>query len=267
MDIKIGICTYTIKALQQPESCKLIKELGFDGLQLDLWEDWHKFDDPKIQQAWINEAKKYDLKLCSLILNTFLDLSLNSPKNLALANELTVNGLRVASQMGLAEVIYPSFRNSLVQTKEDLTATKACLNFACEQAKQYGLTVGWENSLTPDAAKAVQAENWSNFKIYLDTFNYPFVSNQEFIPVLTELLPVSVQEIHIKEGDTTCSGAMLLGTGTGQISAIVGKLKELNFTGWLMIENFYERSTFKSNGLSSLELAQQDLSYLRKLLA
>ena len=86
------------------------------------------------------------------------------------------------------------------------------------------------------------------------------------LPWLSLLLPYICQ-VHVKDGyefDVEPSGA-LLGEGATGFYKTIDKLREYEYTGWLISENFYDRGPISQLSEDPVALMKKDYQVLRDI--
>ncbi len=277
MSVKYGVCSWIVDFTNEPSCCETLSKMGFDGLQLDIgsYEDNFPLQNPKLQAEWKEEAQKHGLTLCSIMVNEVMRNGITSHKDSAeykIAEKAIITALDVAVQMGISRVIIPSFRESGIHSEQDFNRTVEALRMAYEEGKKRNIHIVSENVLSVEESKRLQAEITKNcekypLKLHIDLFNYAFWKSIPLHEILPELLPLTCDEVHIKNGTSEDPGSLLLSApGIAQLSESMQCLNSHNYNGWIFIENFYERPVFEKNDYTIKELMQNDLNWMKKSL-
>lgn len=271
MSIRFGICNWTLGFLENPESCAWLAGQGLQGVQLDLGrcEDGFPLTDPARCAAWQRESRRHGIELCSVMVNEVMRHPMTAPEGSEGRQraELALRrGVEATAALNLSLLVVPSFRASGLETagEEEMAATVACLQLACDLAKPHGIVVASENVLSPgDMQDLARRVNRSNFELYLDSFNYSFWAGTHLPDMLPQLLPMNGKEFHVKDGTHELTGCLPLGQGMSSLAESLAVLRQCRFDGWILLENFYERPGFVGGGLDAARLVHQDLEYLR----
>lgn len=269
--IRFGICNWTLHVLEKPEGCAWMAEQGLQGVQLDLGslEDDFPLADPARGAAWKREAQRHGIELCSVMINEVMRHGMTTPagsEDRRIAELALRRGVEATAGLNLPLMVVPSFRASGLERagEEEMEATVACLQLACDLAKPHGIVIASENVLSPEGMRELSRRvNRSNFELYLDSFNYSFWSGAHLPDLLPDLLPMNGKEVHVKDGTKEQTGCLPLGQGMSDLAATLAGLQQCRFDGWIFLENFYERPGFVGGDLDVSQLVRQDLAYLR----
>lgn len=72
-------------------------------------------------------------------------------------------------------------------------------------------------------------------------------------------------EIHVKDGINKKDSCSYLGEGEADFAGTMEVLKKANYSGWLHLENFYDREPLCSTMESYIDVAKKDLEILKKV--
>lgn len=257
---KIGITQWSLPGEGQ-YSLQMAKHMGFHALQLDLGNSKNGFalTSSFLQQQYLQDAEKYHIDLPSLAVNEVNRMGFSHPKDNAdkkAAYTALETAVRVASDMHIPSVVFPSFGTNRILDEADFKRTVDALRFVCRLAEQENITVYSENVLTPQRFVALhQAVDSSSLRLLFDSQNYYFFNKVDCSTHLDQLFPYIGNQVHLKDGDNQM-GMDALGKGASSFYKSVDKLKSHNFIGYLILENCYDKKP---------HLLHQDMHTIKEL--
>lgn len=269
--IKYGICEWSL-----PWSGKFgfqfAKELGFDGVQIDLGP--YQYDLPlskeKMQDAYMDASAKYGLEIPSMTVqavnNEHTMTATPGLRDFYLAVDALKKAVDACERMGINIIMPPHFYQNVMVTEEDVRRTALAYKEVCAYAAPKGITFASENAMTREEFLRFKelAGNPENFGIYFDTQNY-WKHKGYYVPDLyRQLKDFCVPQIHIKDGKGIISSA-ILGEGDSKFFETAEAIKESGFEGWIILENYYDQSLLAEQNHNPWELIEKDLEIAKSI--
>ncbi len=270
-DPKIGICQWALP-MEGPYGCKLASELGLEGIQLDIGNNQRGFLLSKnfVQEAYLECGKEFAISFPSIGIPELDNFSMIAPegsRDREVSDKAIKKAIETAEAMKIPLVMIPSFNKSEIKTKAHFKQAVKCLKNACDYAKNKGIIIGTENSLSVNDVKSLFEEvNRPNLKLYFDTQNY-FLNKGYNTAEMLELLISYICEVHVKDGKNGALSGALLGKGDTNFYDSIKVLKKYNYSGWLVLENYYDREPLSLQDDNPLELLKQDIKTLKEAIS
>lgn len=269
---KIGICEWSIP-VEGPEVCEFAAKLGLEGIQLEIGS--HEADYPlsneKVQQAYLELAGRHGLEFTSIAVRVTDDFSITKPidsKDHAIVTGAVVRAIDAARAMNISTIMIPSFLESDIVTANDLSRTAQVLQFACDYALSKKITVATENLLLPESMDKLSAlVDRPNLKLYFDTQNYYAFKGYNPASIIGGLASMFCQEVHVKDGIGGQISSALLGEGDSGFVLSINALKRTGYSGWLIIENYYDRGPLSERNENPAELIKSDYQALLRAIS
>ena len=176
-------------------------------------------------------------------------------------------GIEVAAEMNVKIVMIPNFFNNFISEDEHFKNAAEALKFCCDLAGKQGIDIATETVLNwKDHSRIFDMVNMPNLGVFFDSMNYKFFSNYEQMEILKDVYPKMIPQLHVKDGIDHLSGS-LLGEGNMDFFKQMDYLKEKEYSGWIIIENYYDQLPLRSkNEDDQLELLIRDLETVKKSL-
>jgi len=262
--VKFGICHYSLP-LDGPCALEIAKEVGFDGVQLDIIKNYKKqyaLAEKITQKKFLELGRKYNIEFPSVSVRQ-LDESTIFGENKSVGVNAIKVAIEVARDMSAPIVLVPTFGNSEIKSKENFNQAVEVLSQACNLAADYGITIGAENVLPPDEIERLLNEvNRPNIKFYYDIQNHYIHKGYDSAELLEKLMPY-VCEVHVKDGKNKDLSGALLGQGDTGFYECVEVLKKHNYSGWVVTENYYDLEPLSLQDDDPVELIKMDLKTLK----
>ncbi len=206
------------------EALRLAREVGADGVQLDLggpgrgeWLDAP--GRPADLRAW---AESTGVRLFAVAGNHLNDVGLTTPAARPVLERLVETARSLAAPLAFV----PSFRRSAIDGPDALRRTAEVLRWAAGEAEARGLVLASENVLpAPLARELVERVGSPAFRLVLDTFN-PVAAGLACDALATELGDVLADQVHLKDGPPAVGAGPPLGAGSGRVAETVRVLLE-----------------------------------------
>jgi len=253
---KVGMCDWSMKR-QDPSAFELGRQIGLDGVQVsvgtvenNLW-----LRQPKVQQRYLEEARKQGLMIPSLALGLLNKVPLMSEPRAAL---WVADAIEVARVMRVPVILLAFFgKGELCEENEtDMRRVAEALKELAPRAAKAGVVLGLESYLSAEGhLKIIDQVQSKAVQVYYDVFNSHVTKGYDFRRELKLLGRDRICEIHFKEGPN------LLGS-SGKIGwpAVAQVLKEIGYEGWIILETSNPSGHVVSD-------TKKNLEYTRKLLS
>lgn len=251
-------------------SPKIAKSFGLDGIQLELgsYEMGYPLSQDKVISAYTEDAHKYSIEYPALVLNDLMEhefINGKNTENSKIAYEQLEIGVETAKKLNISKIMIPNFIKNLILTEEHIENTVEYLQYACDYAIKYNIEILTENALDwkeqNTLLKDVERENIS---IHFDTQNFKFNFNMNQLEQLEKLYPLMDSQIHVKDG-INLPGEKLLGEGNTLFDQQMSFLKENNFEGWLILENYYNLAPLRTSVIEQNENLISDIKTIKSL--
>jgi sugar phosphate isomerase/epimerase len=266
---KIGICEWAFP-LTGPYSCKIAAELGLEGIELDLgsYELGFPLSNRVVQQAYREAGEEWGIEYPSIAINALCVYGMTNPEN-SEKREIAITaihkGIDAAESLKIPIVQLPSFKDGAIENETGFQLAAKCIRLACEYAQDKGIIIGTENVLSAeDNLRLLNEVGHANLKIFFDTQN-PYLIKKYQVLEMIQKFGRHICEVHVKDGNDVMSGA-LLGKGESGFSQSIAALKEIGYTGWIHLENYYNRKPLNSGNEDPFEFLKQDIETLREVL-
>ncbi|WP_141334585.1 sugar phosphate isomerase/epimerase [Paenibacillus sp. tmac-D7] len=269
---KLGICHWSLP-IDGPYACRTASELGFEGIQLEIgsYERGFPVSRRTVQQAYLGLAEQYGIAFPSIAVRVTDAYSMTQPPDSVdsgIVKEAIMRSIEAAEAMNIPTVMIPSFQVSDIVSEQDLIRSAEMLISACDYAQQRGIAVSTENLLAAQMMfRLAEIVNRPNLKLYFDTQNYALFRGYDAPAMLKELAPLLGDEIHVKDGKHGKISSSLLGEGDSGFYRSMEVLKEIGYTGWIILENYYDQLPLRSKHDEPESLIKEDMRLLIKALS
>jgi sugar phosphate isomerase/epimerase len=278
MNIKYGITEWSLPGTGR-YTVKFAAEAGLDGLQLDFgsYEGGYFMAQQRMMDAYLEDAAKYGIEFPSLVLNDLGNHSfINGPgsKGYDIAMEQMELGLKSVKYMGIESLMVPQFWNSEITDNRKFDNAVHVFKYICEKAAADNIKILSETTL--DAGRMVdqiKAVDMPNFYAFYDSQNYDFFKGYDQQETIDILYPYMCDQLHVKscvgrdfEEGGVLSGA-LLWEGNSKFEITEKKLKEENYSGWIILENYYYVKPMRDQKEDQYALLDADIEFLKKAFA
>ncbi|MFV0363471.1 MAG: sugar phosphate isomerase/epimerase family protein [Suipraeoptans sp.] len=267
---KYGVCEWVLP-VRGPEAIVMASNIGFDGIQITE-AGGHDAGFPLLREEVQDEYKRAvsetNIEIQALHLWTLCRLAsmIHPVKSEAgrFATYCIKAGLEVCEALSIPELNLTSGFMSQIKHAADFTIFGDHLKLACEMAESKGVKIVFESALYAEEILKMHDYVGENLKVCYDLFNpirFNMDSPIEEIRVLGKA--GVIDHFHVKDGPVNCIGCSLLGEGIGNYNESMNEISKLNYSGWLMTENYYvdmERVYDKS----VIQLAEIDLETMKR---
>lgn len=267
---KIGICEWSLP-IDGPYACKLVAELGFDGLQINIGDYHRGFSTSRklVQDAYLEMAVKSGIEFPSMAARV-TDYFTMFPSRDVEESRIVRSGINKAIQacqeMDIPILLIPNFVKSEITNQKEFEEAVEVFQVACDEAGERDIIIAAENTLsTADTNRFLTEINRNNLRIYFDTQNYYLAKCFDTPQMLDELIE-NVCEIHVKDGKGKDLSGALLGQGDTNFYGSMEIVKEHNYRGWIVIENYYDQKPISDQDADLKALITEDLKTLKAAL-
>lgn len=264
---QFGICEWALP-INGPYVFRLAREMGLDGVQIQQGEYERALptSNPWIRNAYLSEAKNNSIVISSIAINSIDQHSITAPTSDP-ENEIVARCIREAVEtakfMHIPIVQIPSFFKSDIRTVRDFEVAGAHLRTACIAAQSEGIIIGSENALSVEEnLNLIKFVNMPNLKIYFDTQNPQYMRDMS-APEMIRQLGAYICEVHVKDGKRGELSGSLLGHGDSDYYGSVQALKDAEYSGFIVLENYYDRAPMNDTHLDAISLLKQDIAIMK----
>jgi L-ribulose-5-phosphate 3-epimerase len=233
---KVGVPDWNLKLEAKIEAIALAKKLGFDGVQISLGHDGVKtasdhlpLADPKMQQAYLAEAKRAGIPITSVCLE-ILHRNYLKVKTDPLGPRWVAESIPAAKALGVRVILLPFFGKGALETGAEMDYVGDVLREQAPAAEKAGVILGLEDTISAkDNVRIMERAKSPAVLTYYDVGN----STRNGFDVLSEIKWLGrerICEVHLKDNPH------YLGEGTIDFGAVVRLLAEIGFHDWAQLE-------------------------------
>ncbi|HEC61528.1 MAG TPA: sugar phosphate isomerase/epimerase [bacterium] len=267
---KIGICEWSLP-IDGPYASKLVAELGFDGLQINIG-DYHRgfsMSRKLVQDAYLEMAEKSGIEFPSMaarVTDYFTMFSSRDEEESRIVRAGIAQAIDACQAMNIPILLIPNFVKSEISGRREFEEAVEVFQWACDEAGEKEIIIAAENTLSTDDTKRFLTEiDRKNLRIYFDTQNYYLHKGYETSQMLDELIE-HVCEIHVKDGKGKDLSGSLLGQGDTDFYSSMEVVKKHGYNGWIVIENYYDQKPLSDQDDDLKALIKEDLKTLKAVL-
>jgi sugar phosphate isomerase/epimerase len=270
MKNKIGICEWSLP-LDGPYACKLVADLGFDGLQINIgdYERGFSMSRKLVQEAYLEMAEASGIVFPSMaarVTDYYTMFPSRDQEESGIVRSGIGKAIEACDTMGIPILLIPNFVKSEISGPQEFSDAVEVFKWACDKAGESNLIIAAENTLSTADTKRFLAEiDRPNLKVYFDTQNYYLNKGYNSPEMLDELMD-SVCEIHVKDGKGKDLSGALLGEGDTDFYGSIEVIKNHGYGGWIVIENYYDQKPLSERDSDLAALIKKDLDILKKAL-
>ena len=268
-DIKIGACDWGLPG-NGLYATQIAAQVGLDALSLKigLYEFDYPLTQPEMQKIYLSEQQKYGIEYCAIALNDFDNIPMHARKGTKeydIVWDLQRRTVPTAKALGVPMIQVPGFVASEIKSEEDMEHSARAFQYLCDTAGEYGISVAGENVMNAEEFhKLYDMVDRKNFYLYFDSQNYFLNRGYRETDILEGLYPLMCNQLHVKDGkDGGLSGA-LLGTGDAGFHDTMKWLDQHNYTGYILLENYYDQLPLRTQAENPYDLLREDIKILKK---
>ncbi|BDF04208.1 sugar phosphate isomerase/epimerase family protein [[Clostridium] hylemonae] len=272
LNVKFGALDFALPG-QMVGNIRLAHEIGLDGLELGFLryqERGFMLGQKWFRDYYLEEGEKYNIEFPSMAVCEFdycgLKHKVTTEKGRRV-REIIDLAIDTAAYMKMEMVMMPSFCDGYIETEEDMNVTAEALTYACKEAAKHDITIATENLLTIEKnLELFQKVGQSNFSCLYDSQNYRVWKNWSQPEMLKQLADNNIlyPEIHVKDGIEQSGSSAYLGEGDTDFRGTMKVLHDINYSGWLHLENFYDRMPLCASEETYIDVAKRDLAILKE---
>ncbi len=269
-NIKIGACDWALPG-NGLYATAIAASVGLDvlSLRIGLSEHDYPLTQPEMQKIYLEEQQKYGIEYCALALNDFDNIPMHARKGSEYYDtvwNMMERAVKTAKAMDIPMIQVPGFVQSEMKTEEDMQHSALAFQYLCDAAGEYGIQVASENDMAPEKFKELyDMVDRKNFFLYFDSQNYELNHDYSETEVLKALYPYMCAQLHVKDGPHVLS-AGLLGTGTSGYYDTMACLDELDYSGYILLENYYDVYPMRTLAENPYDLLREDIRILKETL-
>jgi len=271
MERHFGICEWSLP-VSGPLAIRLAREAGFEGIQLGEAGgrgNGYPLNHPRVQSAYREAAERCGMVLHSLNLGALLaEGNLNFPPESArgrAARESLERGFAVCRALGISTVVItvdPETETAFQNVLEHLT-------FAGALARDCGAEIDLESALPLERFQALLERAGAGFRVCMDILNPLRFGTGDPREQIRAFGRERIGHFHLKDSASDLfqrgqRGCVLLGQGDGGFRETAALIRDLEFSGWLITENYYYLPPVNPGGADFLALAARDLETMRR---
>jgi sugar phosphate isomerase/epimerase len=225
---KIGACDWSL-GRRDPTCFDLAKEIGLDGVQVDLGrpENGLQLRRPEVQKNYRAAARKTGVAIGSLALGALNQVALKSEPRAAIWLH---DSLATAQALGVKVILIAQFHNGdLKGDAAGIDRTVGLLQELAPRVERAGLILGLENYLSAEENLAIlDRVNSPAVQVYYDVGN----SMDKGYDIYAEIrqLKGRICEFHAKDGK------FMLGQGRVDFQKVRAAMDDIGYRGWIHIE-------------------------------
>ncbi|MDR2148887.1 MAG: family 78 glycoside hydrolase catalytic domain [Tannerella sp.] len=233
---KISVCDWMMLKRQKVGAIELAKEIGADGLELDLGglgqniSFQNALKDKKQRDLFISECNRLGIQFSSLALSAFYAQSFAKRENY---EQLMDECIATMKDMGIKVAFLPmGVQSDMVKEPELYPIVLERLKVVAKKAEAAGVVIGIETSLTAEEeAKLIDKINSPAIKSYVN-FNTILSRKGNIIKDLQTLGKGRIIQIHASNTD----GFRIENDPALNMKEVKAVLDQMGWSGWLVVE-------------------------------
>ena len=272
---KIGVCEFSFPC-RGPIAIGMAGKAGFDGVQIaDCMgsDEGYPLANPYVQDCYMKASEEHKVELQAMHLQRlqnqgFLKKSPESPEG-QIARESLRTAALACHQMGIKTMMCTVIR---VMNREEYEYVVEHMKYGVEECAKYGITFAQENDFTSEYFHRMRQDVGDGLKLCFDTMNVVVngIGNPE--DELDRFGLDCIDHFHVKDCVENEAGYMtkyttpfrLIGEGHTHVKEWADRVKQTDFCGWVMSENFYFDKVY--GGADFIELAARDAKRMHEVL-
>lgn len=233
---RIGVCDWMILKRQKLGAFPLAKELGVDGVEVDMGglgqrETFdNKLLDPVVRAQFLDQARELNLEICSVAMSAFYAQSFAERAN---TERLVQDCIDTMLALKVKTAFLPlGVRSDLVQHPELRPAVLQRLKAIAPRAEKAGVVIGIETSLDAAGEAALLDEIGSPAIRSYFNFSNALQNGRDLEAELKTLGAARICQIHGTDQD----GVRLQDDKKIDLKRVKATLDALGWSGWLVME-------------------------------
>jgi len=229
LQLRLGVCDWTIGKTGDPAAFALAGSLGCDGVQVSLVPKGGSLalTDPALRRAYLEACERTGVAIASFAIGDLNDVPLkNDPR----AERWLAEGIDIAAAMGVRVILVPFFgKGDLKGDEAGIEAVVAAMKRLAPKAEAKGVVLAIENTLPAEANLGILERVGSPaVRVYYDVAN----SQDAGFPILDEIRALGTRVVEVHAKDTKD----LYGKGSIDFPAVRKALEDIGYKGWLVME-------------------------------
>jgi L-ribulose-5-phosphate 3-epimerase len=233
---KVAVVDLMILKRQKLSALPLAKELGADGLEVDMGGLGQRetFDnrlaDEAVQKEYLDQAKVLGLEFCSVAMTGFYAQSFATRPTY---ERMVGDAIDTAKALGVKIVFLPlGVQGDLVKNPELRPQIVERLKVVAAMAEKAGVTIGIETALDAAGEVALLDEVGSDAVKSYFNFSNALKNGRDLVAELRTLGVARICQIHATDDD----GVWLENNPRIDLKAVKAALDEMGWRGWLVVE-------------------------------
>ncbi|MGN1375463.1 MAG: sugar phosphate isomerase/epimerase family protein [Prevotella sp.] len=260
---QIGVCDWMILKRQKLGEFKLAKELGCDGIEMDMgglgrrMSFDNKMRDPQMVKTFLHHADSFNIKIGAVAMSGFYGQSFATKES---RRWLVQDCLNTMEKLGVTTAFLPlgGCGNEWTENKEQRQQIIWLLRETGEMAKQKGMVIGIDTPLDAQGNIDLLEEIGSDgIKIFYK-FQTAIENKRDIAKEIKTLGKERICAIHA----TNTDGALIRHDKKINMKAIKKALDKTGWSGWL----FVERSRDTSDVRNVKKNYGENVKYLKEIL-
>ncbi len=233
---KIGVCDWMILKRQKLGAFKRTNEIGADGVELDMGSLGQRetfasqLGDPAVRQQFLDEARKYELEICSIAMSGFYAQSFAERPTVPRMVQDTLDTMK---NMNVKVAFLPlGVTSDVAQHPQLRPAVIERLQAAGAKAEEASIVIGVETALDAESSVKLLEEIGSPaIRIYFDFAN-TLKNGRDLCQELKALGKDRICQIHCTDTD----GVWLENNKRLDMPKVKQTLDGMGWSGWLVLE-------------------------------
>jgi len=230
--LRLGACDWSMLAAG-PQGLEVGKRIGLDGVEASAGDaaDTLKIADPACLQQYKEAMAQTGLIVPSIAMGLLNNNPFATDSRAPAWLDQTIGA---AKALGAKVILLAFFGKGDLRVKDQLKekeidAVVQRVKDAMPKAKEAGVTIGFENTLSGKDTLAIMDRVGSDyFKMYYDIGNSTY--NDYDVPKEIRDLKGRICQIHFKDGGN------YLGKGLVKMEPVAEAIKESGYSGWIVLE-------------------------------
>jgi len=226
---RLAVCDWTIGKKSDPDSFKVAKRIGLDGVQVDFGGGENRLPlfDEDLQDNILKEARKHKMQIPSLAMGVLNNVPYKSDMR---AERWVRQGIRVAEAMGVKVILLAFFgEGDLQNDPQGVNKVIQRLRQVSTDAEIAGVTLGIESWLSAEQhIDIIEQVGSPAVKVYYDVAN-SHKAGYDIYKEIRQLGPL-ICEFHAKDYDD------LYGKGSIDFEEVRRAIDDIDYRGWLVME-------------------------------
>lgn len=249
---------------------EIAKKAGLDGIQLELGSyAWgYPLAQKEVMEGYLEAGERLGIQYPAIVLNDVMEHEFihgKSTEHGKIAYDQMALAVETAAAMNISKIMVPNFLDNLITEEIHIQHTVEALQFIAKEAEKKNIDILTENALPwQRQIQLLKDVGCDNVKIHFDTQNFMFNFHLDQSEQLRGLYPYMDHQLHVKDGVSE-PGECLLGQGNTDFFAQMELLKQQEFSGWIIIENYYHLLPLRKKAArgNAIDLLKKDIDTIK----